>query len=88
MLGVESISNKIIKKKNKTMIISIAHVDSSVPIVAAGVGEFEAGIPKNGQTPEHALLPYTLAVKQLIVGVNKNGFLRATLQPEEIPGNH
>ena len=40
-------------------------------IVAAGVGEFEAGISKNGQTREHALLAYTLGVKQLIVGVNK-----------------
>merc|ERR1711951_281290 len=34
-------------------------------------GEFEAGISKNGQTREHALLAYTLGVKQLIVGVNK-----------------
>jgi len=42
-----------------------------VLIVAAGVGEFEAGISKNGQTREHALLAYTLGVKQLIVGVNK-----------------
>merc|ERR1711913_271228 len=40
-------------------------------IVAAGVGEFEAGIAKNGQTREHALLAFTLGVKQLIVGVNK-----------------
>ena len=40
-------------------------------IVAAGTGEFEAGISKNGQTREHALLAYTLGVKQLIVGVNK-----------------
>ena len=40
-------------------------------IVAAGVGEFEAGISKNGQTREHALLAYTLGVKQLIVAVNK-----------------
>ena len=40
-------------------------------IVAAGVGEFEAGISKNGQTREHALLAFTLGVKQLIVGVNK-----------------
>merc|ERR1712079_342180 len=31
----------------------------------------EAGISKNGQTREHALLAYTLGVKQLIVGVNK-----------------
>ena len=34
-------------------------------------GEFEAGISKNGQTGEHALLAYTLGVKQLIVAVNK-----------------
>ena len=40
-------------------------------IVAAGTGEFEAGISKNGQTREHALLAYTLGVKQLIVGINK-----------------
>merc|ERR1712203_883466 len=40
-------------------------------IVASGTGEFEAGISKNGQTREHALLAYTLGVKQLIVGVNK-----------------
>lgn len=45
--------------------------DCAVLIVAAGVGEFEAGISKNGQTREHALLAFTLGVKQLIVGVNK-----------------
>jgi len=33
--------------------------------------EFEAGISKDGQTREHALLAYTLGVKQLIVAVNK-----------------
>ena len=45
--------------------------DCAVLIVAAGVGEFEAGISSNGQTREHALLAYTLGVKQLIIGVNK-----------------
>lgn len=45
--------------------------DCAVLIVAAGTGEFEAGISKNGQTREHALLAYTLGVKQMIVGVNK-----------------
>merc|ERR1711970_608756 len=40
-------------------------------IIASGTGEFEAGISKNGQTREHALLAYTLGVKQLIVAVNK-----------------
>ena len=49
----------------------LGQADCAVLIVAAGVGEFEAGISKNGQTREHALLAYTLGVKQLIVGVNK-----------------
>ncbi|EHB12426.1 Elongation factor 1-alpha 1 [Heterocephalus glaber] len=53
------------------MITSTSQADCAVLIVAAGVGEFEAGISKNGQTREHALLVYTLGVKQLIVGVNK-----------------
>merc|ERR1711993_124611 len=42
-----------------------------VLIIASSTGEFEAGISKNGQTREHALLAYTLGVKQMIVGVNK-----------------
>lgn len=49
----------------------VAQADCAVLIVAAGTGEFEAGISKNGQTREHALLAFTLGVKQLIVGVNK-----------------
>ena len=53
------------------MITGTSQADCAVLIVAAGVGEFEAGISKNGQTREHALLAYTLGVKQLIVGVNK-----------------
>jgi len=40
-------------------------------IIAAGVGEFEAGISKDGQTREHALLAYTLGVRQIIVAINK-----------------
>uniref|UniRef100_A0A8C7AMP6 Tr-type G domain-containing protein n=1 Tax=Neovison vison TaxID=452646 RepID=A0A8C7AMP6_NEOVI len=54
----------------KNMITGTSQADCAVLIVAAGV-EFEAGISKNGQTREHALLAYTLGVKQLIVGVNK-----------------
>ncbi len=34
-------------------------------------GGFEAGISKDGQTREHALLAYTLGVKQMIVALNK-----------------
>ncbi|CAO2634203.1 Elongation factor 1-alpha 1 [Lemmus lemmus] len=48
----------------KNMITGTSQADCAVLIVAAGVGEFE-------QTREHALLAYTLGVKQLIVGVNK-----------------
>ncbi|ESO02905.1 hypothetical protein HELRODRAFT_100373 [Helobdella robusta] len=55
----------------KNMITGTSQADCAVLVVAAGVGEFEAGISKNGQTREHALLAYTLGVKQLIVGVNK-----------------
>merc|ERR1719259_472165 len=55
----------------KNMITGTPQADCAVLIVAAGVGEFEAGISKNGQTREHALLAFTLGVKQLIIGVNK-----------------
>uniref|UniRef100_A0A3Q3IPY9 Tr-type G domain-containing protein n=1 Tax=Monopterus albus TaxID=43700 RepID=A0A3Q3IPY9_MONAL len=55
----------------KNMITGTSQADCAVLIVAAGVGEFEAGISKNGQTREHALLAYTLGVKQLIVSINK-----------------
>merc|ERR1739838_878128 len=55
----------------KNMITGTSQADCAVLIVAAGVGEFEAGISKNGQTRGHALLAYTLGVKQLICGVNK-----------------
>ncbi|XP_052761566.1 elongation factor 1-alpha [Mya arenaria] len=55
----------------KNMITGTSQADCAVLIVAGGVGEFEAGISKNGQTREHALLAFTLGVKQLIVAVNK-----------------
>uniref|UniRef100_A0A452VPB5 Elongation factor 1-alpha 1-like n=1 Tax=Ursus maritimus TaxID=29073 RepID=A0A452VPB5_URSMA len=44
----------------KNMITGTSRADCAVLIVAA-----------NGQTREHALLAYTLGVKQLVVGVNK-----------------
>merc|ERR1712078_341610 len=55
----------------KNMITGTSQADVAVLIIASPSGEFEAGISKNGQTREHALLAYTLGVKQLIVGVNK-----------------
>lgn len=53
------------------MIFFVSQADCAVLICASSTGEFEAGISKNGQTREHALLAYTLGVKQMIVGVNK-----------------
>uniref|UniRef100_A0A8W8N632 Elongation factor 1-alpha n=1 Tax=Magallana gigas TaxID=29159 RepID=A0A8W8N632_MAGGI len=55
----------------KNMITGTSQADCAVLIIAAGTGEFEAGISANGQTREHALLAFTLGVKQLIIGVNK-----------------
>ena len=50
---------------------TIVQADVGVLMIASPPGEFEAGISANGQTKEHALLAYTLGVKQLIVGLNK-----------------
>jgi elongation factor 1-alpha len=55
----------------KNMITGTSQADVAVLVVPASPGEFEAGISKNGQTREHALLAYTLGVKQMIVCVNK-----------------
>lgn len=49
----------------------LLQADCAVLIVSANTGEFEAGISANGQTREHALLAFTLGVKQLIIAVNK-----------------
>jgi hypothetical protein len=53
------------------MITGTSQADCAVLIIASGTGEFEAGISKDGQTREHALLAFTLGVRQLIVAVNK-----------------
>jgi len=55
----------------KNMITGTSQADCAILVVASGVGEFEAGISKEGQTREHALLAFTLGVKQMIVAVNK-----------------
>jgi len=55
----------------KNMITGTSQADCAVLVIASGQGEFEAGISKNGQTREHALLAYTLGVKQMIVAINK-----------------
>jgi elongation factor 1-alpha len=55
----------------KNMITGTSQADVAMLVVPAASGEFEAGISKNGQTREHALLSFTLGVKQMIVIVNK-----------------
>lgn len=55
----------------KNMITGTSQADCAILIIAGGTGEFEAGISKDGQTREHALLAYTLGVRQLIVAINK-----------------
>jgi len=55
----------------KNMITGTSQADCAILVIAAGVGEFEAGYSKDGQTREHALLAFTLGVKQMIVAMNK-----------------
>jgi elongation factor 1-alpha len=55
----------------KNMITGTSQADCAILMIASGQGEFEAGYAKNGQTREHALLAFTLGVKQMIVTVNK-----------------
>merc|ERR1719495_146544 len=55
----------------KNMITGTSQADVAILMIASPTGEFEAGYAKTGQTREHALLAYTLGVKQMIVCVNK-----------------
>ena len=55
----------------KNMITGTSQADVALLVVDAAPGHFEAGISKEGQTREHALLAHTLGVKQMIVGINK-----------------
>jgi len=55
----------------KNMITGTSQADVAILMIASGQGEFEAGYSKTGQTREHALLAYTLGVKQMICCINK-----------------
>jgi len=55
----------------KNMITGTSQADCAILMIASPQGEFEAGISKDGQTREHALLAFTLGVKQMIVCCNK-----------------
>merc|ERR1711968_76961 len=53
------------------MITGTSQADVAILIIPADAGGFEGSIAKDGQTREHALLAFTLGVKQMIVGINK-----------------
>jgi len=55
----------------KNMITGTSQADCAILMIAGAQGEFEAGYAKNGQTRAHALLAYTLGVKEMIVCINK-----------------
>jgi elongation factor 1-alpha len=73
----------------KNMITGTSQADAAVLVIDSSQGGFEAGISKDGQTREHALLAFTLGVKQLIVACNKmddNTVMYAQARYEEIKG--
>merc|ERR1712176_531270 len=55
----------------KNMITGTSQADVAILVIDSTQGGFEAGIAKGGQTREHALLAFTLGVKQMIVAMNK-----------------
>ena len=55
----------------KNMITGTSQADIAILVIDSSVGGFEAGISKDGQTREHALLAFTLGLKQMIVACNK-----------------
>ena len=58
----------------KNMITGTSQADCAILIIDSTTGGFEAGISKDGQTREHALLAFTLGVKQMICCCNKVSF--------------
>lgn len=53
------------------MIVGACQADAAILMITAGKNEFEAGFSADGTTKEHALLAFTMGVKQLLVAVNK-----------------
>ena len=69
----------------KNMITGTSQADCAVLIIDSTTGGFEAGISKDGQTREHALLAFTLGVKQMICCCNKVCLLEISF---DLPGGH
>jgi len=55
----------------KNMITGTSQADVAILMIASPAGEFESGWSKEGQTREHALLAFTMGVKQMICCTNK-----------------
>jgi len=55
----------------KNMITGTSQADVAILMIASPSGEFESGWSKEGQTREHALLAFTMGVKQMICCCNK-----------------
>lgn len=55
----------------KNMITGTSQADVAILMISSAPGEFEAGISAEGQTREHALLAFTLGIRQVIVCINK-----------------
>merc|ERR1711934_974 len=55
----------------KNMITGTSQADVAILMIASPSGEFESGWSKEGQTREHALLAFTMGVKQMICCTNK-----------------
>ncbi|KAK8947182.1 Elongation factor 1-alpha [Platanthera zijinensis] len=68
----------------KNMITGTSQADCAVLIIDSTTGGFEAGISKDGQTREHALLAFTFGVKQMICCCNKEP-KRPTDKPLRLP---
>lgn len=55
----------------KNMITGTSQADVAILVIDSAPGGFEGGWASEGQTKEHALLAFTLGVKQMIVALNK-----------------
>jgi elongation factor 1-alpha len=66
------------------MITDTSQADVAMLVVSSAKGEFEAGISEQGQTREHALLAYTLGIKQMLVLINKMDSNYHQLQPRAL----